>query len=381
MSLLARWPNTNKTCASTAINKRLCHLPPKAYNVAHNESTIAKLEANPFQLGFVMSNWAHISIFAQSLALLLILASCTSVRPMTKIGLIAPFEGLYRESGYAALEAMRQAIAECTPAGMDVLPLALDDSGDPTQAARAAQKMLVDPTVRAIVGPLLLDAIPAVSSILSTTEQVAWYVPPLASLQRDLTPAALESWLAAQVDYITTQPDTNTEVARVLLLGLPTGWQATTTSGLPTTPLTIQVDTLDDALAILAEGDVILWLGRPDVGANWLTTLRAEKPGVQFWLADQAGMDILIAHTQDRKDFHWLIWRNSEYNPWLQLDENAQYPLAQPTEIPTNMTRYATYHATCVALQELGTQMPVTPSLWELHSQLMEQTPEQSISE
>src|SRR5688500_13064399 len=113
MSLLAHWLNTNRICRSTAIN-----------------------------------NWG--AFFLNLLAFLLV-TGCTSIRPIIKIGLIAPFEGLYRQSGYTALDAMRQAMAECTPPGMDVLPLALDDSGDPARAQRAAQKLLIDPSVGAIV--------------------------------------------------------------------------------------------------------------------------------------------------------------------------------------------------------------------------------------
>ncbi len=76
---------------------------------------------------------------------------------MVKIGLIAPFEGLYRESGYEALAAMRSAIADSplpSQVRIDILPLALDDSADPQRSGRAAAKMLADPAVAAVVGPL-----------------------------------------------------------------------------------------------------------------------------------------------------------------------------------------------------------------------------------
>ena len=74
---------------------------------------------------------------AIGIVLALLLAGCTDVRPVAKIGLIAPFEGLHRRSGYAALAAMRQAIVE-TPAGATgIIPLALDDAGDGDQVAPA----------------------------------------------------------------------------------------------------------------------------------------------------------------------------------------------------------------------------------------------------
>ena len=51
----------------------------------------------------------YASLFSSLTLLFLILATgCTPVRPVVKIGLIAPFEGLYRDSGYGALAAMRQ---------------------------------------------------------------------------------------------------------------------------------------------------------------------------------------------------------------------------------------------------------------------------------
>jgi branched-chain amino acid transport system substrate-binding protein len=97
----------------------------------------------------------------QLLAFLLLaaflLGSCVSVRPIVKIGVLAPFEGLYRRTGYTVLEAVRRAIVDdsaANPAVFDLLPLALDDSAAPAAARRSTQKLLVDPGVGAVVGPL-----------------------------------------------------------------------------------------------------------------------------------------------------------------------------------------------------------------------------------
>ena len=280
-------------------------------------------------------------------SLFLFLTGCTSVRPIVKIGLIAPFEGLYRASGYAALEGMRQAVTECTPPGMDVLPLALDDSGDPDQARRAARKLLVDPTVRAVIGPLLLDAVPAVSSVIAHattgTNSVAWYIPSLGVATENNT----ENSLGAQIDYVAAA----TSATRVFLLGLPTTWQIPITTTVPTQ----HIDELDRALASVTDDstdhDAMLWLGRPDVGASWYVALRQANPDIEFWLADQAGIDIfaaqVAAQTDDLGAAHWLVWANSDYNQRLQSDDAA----IQPTEA----TREVTYQATCAALQALGT--------------------------
>ncbi len=82
--------------------------------------------------------------FLLTLIATLFLAGCnggtyTNTRPVVKIGLIAPFEGLYRESGYEALAAMRSAIADSplpSQVRIDILPLALDDSADPFPGQR-----------------------------------------------------------------------------------------------------------------------------------------------------------------------------------------------------------------------------------------------------
>ena len=92
----------------------------------------------------------------------LLLAGCVfpgSTRPMVKIGLVAPFEGLYRPLGYEALYAVKLAVRERNAAGgvggYMVELVALDDSGDPAQAVLAARKMAVDPDVMGVIGHFL----------------------------------------------------------------------------------------------------------------------------------------------------------------------------------------------------------------------------------
>ena len=104
------------------------------------------------------------------------LAGCTNVRPTIKIGVLAPFEGLHRRSGYAALEAVRAAIVDFSNGDAGILPLALDDGDQPQQAVRSAQKLLADPRVAAVVGPLSPDLGAAVEP-LGSTASIAWYPP------------------------------------------------------------------------------------------------------------------------------------------------------------------------------------------------------------
>lgn len=296
------------------------------------------------------------------ISLLLLLSACTGVRPIVKIGLIAPFEGLYRQSGYAALEAMRQAIAECTPPGMDVLPLALDDGGDPVQAQRAAQKLLVDPTVRAIVGPLLLESVPAVSTIITPTIGVPWYIPSIVAPEGGFAPPTTNEWLQAQVDFVAN----DAAAERVLLLGLPSEWQIAADGGVPT----LRIDELESARAALSPGDALLWLGRPDVGARWYTSLQESAPEISFWLADQAGAEIFAAHSGDHIKVRSLLWTDSEYNQWSQSDITA----IEPTDFdPSDAVRYQSYRATCTALHALTQGQSSLGGAWQLQSSSLEQ--------
>jgi len=100
---------------------------------------------------------------ALSLGVLLILGwlicSCAglgSTKPVVKIGLVAPFEGLYRHLGYDVLYAVKLAVRERNAAGgvsgHKVELVALDDGNDPAQAPLQAKKMIVDPDVMGVIG-------------------------------------------------------------------------------------------------------------------------------------------------------------------------------------------------------------------------------------
>lgn len=85
------------------------------------------------------------------------LSSCIPVtRPVVKIGLVAPFEGRYRNLGYEVIYAVRLAVREANAAGgiagHSVELTALDDSGDPEMAAEQARKLATDPQVVAVLG-------------------------------------------------------------------------------------------------------------------------------------------------------------------------------------------------------------------------------------
>ncbi len=90
----------------------------------------------------------------------LLLAGCSfpgSVKPTVKIGLSAPFEGLYRDLGYEALHAVRLAVQQRNEAGgvgasYWIELVALNDLAEPEQAVIQAQKMAVDSDILGVLG-------------------------------------------------------------------------------------------------------------------------------------------------------------------------------------------------------------------------------------
>ncbi len=94
--------------------------------------------------------------FHFSLITFLLLSACTSVSPVVKIGLVAPFEGAQREVGYDAIYAARLAVREINEAGgiagYHVALVALDDGGNAEMAAETAASLAIDPAVVAVIG-------------------------------------------------------------------------------------------------------------------------------------------------------------------------------------------------------------------------------------
>lgn len=97
----------------------------------------------------------------KGLALLLLLTGCTlpgSIPPAVKIGLVAPFEGLYRAEGYDALYGVKMAVLEANASrelgGYRLELVALDDKNVPAEAIVAASKVSLDPDVVGVVGHL-----------------------------------------------------------------------------------------------------------------------------------------------------------------------------------------------------------------------------------
>jgi len=126
-------------------------------------------------------------------------SACVPVtRPVVKIGLVAPFEGRYRDVGYEVIYAVRLAVREANAAGgvagYSIELFALDDSGDPAMAVTQAHKLAADPQVVGAIGHWLdettLAAAPAYAEsgipLLATTAAPA------------LDPSAFRLWPGEQ---------------------------------------------------------------------------------------------------------------------------------------------------------------------------------------
>jgi len=87
----------------------------------------------------------------------LTMTACIQTAPeVVKIGLVAPFEGRYREVGYDVIPAVRLAIREYAAqnpdANLTLELVAYDDSADLDRAVEQAQRLITDPDVKLVIG-------------------------------------------------------------------------------------------------------------------------------------------------------------------------------------------------------------------------------------
>jgi ABC-type branched-subunit amino acid transport system substrate-binding protein len=129
------------------------------------------------------------------MAALLATAGCVPVtRPVVKIGLVAPFEGRYRDVGYEVIYAVRLAVREANTAGgvagYTIELTALDDGGDPSQAAEQALKMAADPAILGVIGHWLDRTTYSAGPVYA-----AEGLPVLATTLTALPPGTFRLWL------------------------------------------------------------------------------------------------------------------------------------------------------------------------------------------
>lgn len=289
------------------------------------------------------------SLLLFSSSLLLFFSACVPTRPVAKIGLIAPFEGLYRQSGYEALTSMRAAIAESETASLEIMPLALDSRMDPAQARRAMEKLLVDPSVRAVVGPFHPETAHTVADLFSARGD-GWFLPflPAPIDHRDDALTALIVAVAAQTDGDATAP--------VVLAGWSPGWPDLSAAewserlGRPTRLSSVAGD--------VAPSEIVIWLGNGADGAAYLLQLRSQGIDVPLWLALGGDMSIFYQRTVAGLErlavrpplgrVYWAAWLDDGFAAWA-ADHSPNSPAA-----------YAVYRATQHAIAEI-TGRPSTP--------------------
>ena len=125
-----------------------------------------------------------------------LLAACSfpgSVKPTVKVGLSAPFEGLYRDLGYEVLHAVRLAVRQRNETGgigerYLVEFVALNDFGEADAAIEQARKMAVDPGVLGVLGGLSPEAAQAAAPEYARLE-LAFLMPEISFIESEPSPS------------------------------------------------------------------------------------------------------------------------------------------------------------------------------------------------
>ncbi|HRJ42868.1 MAG: hypothetical protein KJZ86_12115 [Caldilineaceae bacterium] len=258
----------------------------------------------------------------------LALSACASTRPVAKIGLLAPFEGVYRQEGYDALTAMRAAIED---SGLDVLPLALDSSRD---AVRAGQKVLADPSVVAAVGPYW--AVEALSGG-SLFEGSYWWHP--------YAPAGNRAWAGEAVNA--ARGFAEGEGRRLVLAATPPDW-----SGLG-------AETVAEADEV-QPGQTVLWLGDAAAGADFAKAVWERLPETPFGLYG-AGAETF------RQRVGESLLGTLFVVGWIDDD----YPAWAAGHLPNTPAAYTVYRLTADVLHRLSGETTTTvwqPAIFIVHN-------------
>lgn len=237
----------------------------------------------------------------------LLAAGCQgSTRPVVKIGLIAPFEELYRDDGYEALHAVRLALAQRNAAGgvagRQAALAAHNDNGRADEAQLQAVKMAVDPDVLGVVAPLQpaswpagatlsQHAVPWVSLAELTSQQLAGGVGLALSPQR-LGAAAIEALAATDATSALVFSEWPEALAGAQSAGAAAGLAV---RGLP----------LAAAQSVQpAPGEGVVWLGDAEEGARLAT---AYGPGVSLIGGSALGAHIFVGRAGDASaEAAWL---------------------------------------------------------------------------
>jgi branched-chain amino acid transport system substrate-binding protein len=159
--------------------------------------------------------WLATKISAFALVSIFFLPACAAIAqystlPTLKIGLVAPFEGLYRPLGYEALFGVKLALLERNLGqglhGYRVELVALNDFNDPAEAQLQAKALIADPDVVGVVGHLSAAATQAAMPVYQQAGlalSVPWTIAPAGSenpRQGMVSVAANQAETAARLD-------------------------------------------------------------------------------------------------------------------------------------------------------------------------------------
>jgi len=276
---------------------------------------------------------------------LFLFSACTNVQPTVTIGVLAPFEGLHRRSGYLALAAVRAAIADYPAPGAGVLPLALDDGNTPATALRSAQKLRVDPRVAAVVGPLNPALAPAVGETL-TAAHILWQRPYAPAVDPTTASAGADEWAIGLV-RAAARGVIQEGASSLVVAGWTPGWPALTpalwsaAAGIPVR--------LDDSPATVQNDEAVFWMGSPEGAADYLAALRQRQLSAPFWMGPQGDDPIFVERAASFDRVFWAIWTDAGYNNWVE-----QHATPSPTA-------YLVYKAAVAAVQSATNQRANAP--------------------
>lgn len=195
-----------------------------------------------------------------------------STRPVVKIGLIAPFEELYRGDGYEVLNAVKLAVNQRNAAGgvagRAVALVALNDNGRPAEARQQAAKLAVDADLLGVIGPVKAGSAAAGPAL--TARGLPWIA--LTELTHDelaggfglaLSP---ETLAAAALARLLAQPGSE---SLVLLTDWPEAQAAAAATGVAVRSLPLA----SAGQLAPAAGQGVAWLGDSQAGARLAATL------------------------------------------------------------------------------------------------------------
>ena len=195
-----------------------------------------------------------------------------STRPVVKIGLIAPFEELYRDDGYEVLNAVKLAVQERNAAGgvagRDVALVALNDNARPDEARQQAAKLAVDADVLGVIGPVKAGSAAAGPAL--TERGLPWIA--LTELAPDELAGGIglalspETLGAAAVARLSAQPGVDS-------VALLSDWPEAR-AGAEATGVTVRSLPLASAGQLASSaGQGVAWLGDAEEGARLAAAL------------------------------------------------------------------------------------------------------------